>query len=422
MVSYADQFTKQFGTSSEDEITALSTDVSGNLYVAGNTRGSLFGKHAGGVDYFIVKYDSNGNQIWVKQIGSSGDDIADALSTNTKGFIYVVVHTQNNELIVKYDSNGNQIWVKQLESLHGRRTAMTTDASGNVYVAGYINETFFSMSDSSDIIYSFIEKYTAVGNRILYKEVKSSGQIMAFTLATDALGDIYIAGSANNFTDESADGLDDAFYDTFIVKFDSNGKQIQANQYGSYYYDSTYALATDPLGNVYTVSYMTYEFREPYPRDRAADMFTADMYSGGWYVSNQPVLIAKSNSDGKEMWTQRVGNSQNDEARSLSIDATGNVYVAGWAYKSVGNTDIFIVKLNSDGWLIWDKQFGTLEAEYTCAISTDASGNVYVAGSTKGSLFGTNAGKKDILKEFLFGTAGKKDIFIVKYDSNGNQK
>ena len=71
-----------------------------------------------------------------------------------------------------------------------------------------------------------------------------------------------------------------------------------------------------------------------------------------------------------------------------------------------GNTDIFLVKFNSSGTKQWTKQLGTSSPEYGNGVTTDSSGNIYVTGYTQGGLDGNT-------------NSGGKDIFLVKYNSDG---
>src|SRR5262245_1827914 len=67
----------QFGTATSDEASDVAVDASRNVYVVGNTDDALPGQAAvGGVDLFLRKYDSAGNEVWTRQFGTAGDDRA----------------------------------------------------------------------------------------------------------------------------------------------------------------------------------------------------------------------------------------------------------------------------------------------------------------------------------------------------------
>ena len=109
-----------------------------------------------------------------------------------------------------------------------------------------------------------------------------------------------------------------------------------------------------------------------------------------------------------------MGTNAYDEAYGIATDSSGNVYVTGYTAggldgnSSYGSKDLFVVKYNSSGTKQWTKQLGTSSDDEAYGIAADSSGNVYVAGSTSGGLDGNTS-------------AGNSDLFVVKYDSDGNK-
>ena len=122
------QWTKQLGTSSDDYARGVATDSSANVYVAGDTQGGLDGNtSAGGGDLFVVKYNSSGTKQWTKQLGSSSNDYANGIVTDSSGSVYISGTTYggldgntsagNADLfVVKYNSSGTKQWTNQLGS------------------------------------------------------------------------------------------------------------------------------------------------------------------------------------------------------------------------------------------------------------------------------------------------------------------
>ena len=107
----------QFGTDSSDSVSSVATDSSGNFYVSGYTGGSSPGNSSAGFDdAFVAKYDTDGNQTWVKQFSSSSLDFAESVATDSSN-IYVGGVTygtlpgnssagSSDAFFAKYDSNG----------------------------------------------------------------------------------------------------------------------------------------------------------------------------------------------------------------------------------------------------------------------------------------------------------------------------
>ncbi len=146
------QYTRQLGVAAAITFGySVATDASGNVYVAGLTSGGLDGNTLSGTrDFFVTKYDSSGVKQYTRQLGVAAA-ITDGLSvaTDAGGNVYVAGKTSGgldgNTLtgfydffVTKYDSTGAKQYTRQL----GVAAAITfgysvaTDASGNVYVAG----------------------------------------------------------------------------------------------------------------------------------------------------------------------------------------------------------------------------------------------------------------------------------------------
>jgi hypothetical protein len=115
---------------------------------------------------------------------------------------------------------------------------------------------------------------------------------------------------------------------------------------------------------------------------------------------------------GQVLWTRQFGSNAGDWAKSVALDASGNVIVAGYTGGSLaggnaGLTDAFVRKYDPNGSVLWTRQFGSIDIDWASGVAVDASGNVLVVGATYGSLAG--------------GNAGEEDAFVRKYDPNGNE-
>src|SRR5512133_258095 len=133
---------------------------------------------------------------------------------------------------------------------------------------------------------------------------------------------------------------------------------------------------------------------------------------GGKNLGKNDGFITKIDSSGVTIWTRQFGSDGDEDIQWSAIDKKGNVYITGWTTgaiinKNFGREDIFVVKYDSTGDLLWSKQFGTDSTDLAKGIYSDKDGIVYITGSTAGML-----GKESF---------GKSDGIILKLDSNGNQ-
>lgn len=120
-------------------------------------------------------------------------------------------------------------------------------------------------------------------------------------------------------------------------------------------------------------------------------------------------------------WERRAANATGYD---VAVDANGDIYTTGHFFNngavitdfgsgpltSQGGNDIFLAKYNASGTLLWIRTAGSSGNDLGRAISLDATGNVYLTGYIGG----------DVSTWGISGHAGGKDIFIAKYDTNGN--
>lgn len=226
----------------------------------------------------------------------------------------------------------------------------------------------------------------------------------ALGLATDALGNVFMAG----WTMGDLDGnTRTATIDYFITKYDSIGSKQWTKQYGEvnpsmwFSQASISAITTDSAGNFYITGN------------------TNAGLDGNSLVGRPDAFITKFNAAGTKQWTKQIGHTNNQwpgpdtSGYSISVDSSGNSYIAGNTNGPIdGNTyngaaDVFLIKYDSNGAKQWSKQIGSLNADtYLYGVKTDPTGNVYITGRTNGDLNGNTL-------------TGIMDIFLIKYNSAG---
>jgi hypothetical protein len=369
------EWLKQFGTFDYDGSSGVTTDSSGNVYLTGATKGDLAGTNAGSSDVWVAKYDNTGRQLWKQQFGSSKGDYSNGIKTDSSGNVYLTGSGDGDAWIAKYDNTGRQLWKQQFSSSGWDSSdGIAIDSNGYVYVAGSTDGDLAG-TNAGDLD-GWVAKYDSTGKQLWKQQLGTSDYDYASGVATDKDGNIYLTGSTsgNLAVNSAGDG------DAWVAKYDSTGKQLWKQQFGSSGWDDSTGIATDTKGNVYLTGYTDGELE------------TGDYYSDAW--------VTKYDSTGKQLWNKRFDSLDWDGSFGVATDSNDNVYLTGRAWGDLygvnaGSCDVWVSKYDPNGKEIWNKQFGSYDTDYSWGIATDSSKNVYVTGSTDGTLGEESFGEKD---------------------------
>jgi hypothetical protein len=207
--------------------------------------------------------------------------------------------------------------------------------------------------------------------------MRQLGSSTFYGVATDGDGNVYISGAGGG--------------GALVAKYSTKGALRWTRQLGTSSYTVSHGVATDGDGNIY-ISGVT------------------DGSLGGVNRGREDAFVAKYSAEGALRWTRQLGSPEDEQASSVAADAEGNVYIAGWTNgllggSQAGSSDAFVAKYSAEGALRWTRQLGTSEPDSANGVATDRNGNVYISGSTDGSLGGTNQ--------------GFDDAFLAKYSAEG---
>ncbi|MCE3260546.1 MAG: hypothetical protein K0S12_2187, partial [Bacteroidetes bacterium] len=196
---------------------------------------------------------------------------------------------------------------------------------------------------------------------------------------------------------------------------------VWARSFGGSSYDDWRATAIDASGNVIAVG----SFSGTVDFDPGIGVFNMTATSGG-----DDLFILKLTSAGNFVWAKRIGTTTDENASDVITDASSNIYVLGSFFGTVdfdpgagttnltsaGNSDVCMFKLTSGGLFSWAKNMGGVFADWGSAIDIDnTSTNLYITGTFTGTADFNPSASTNTLTVY-----GAQDIFIAKYDINGN--
>ncbi len=325
-------------------------------------------------------------QEWVQRYNGPGnvEDEATSIAVDASGNVYVTgfsvdLTTKDDFATIKYNPSGVVEWIQRYNgqsNFYDRAYSLAVDDSGNVYVTGRSYEGTWPN-------YMTI-KYNSSGVQLWNQRYPTSDiSSIAYSVAVDDLGNVYVTGSAGN--------------DYATIKYNSSGVQQWAQRYNGLAYDNATSLAVDDSGNVYV---------------------TGESYSNG--IDNHYATI-KYNSSGVQQWIRiydQTGGYYNPP--TLALDNSGNIYLAGTSIDSKTGNDYLTIKYNSSGIQLWVKKYNGPGNgnDYASSLAVDGSDNVYVTGGSEGDCITikyNSSGIPQWIKRYIGGSPSSLAI-----DGSGN--
>lgn len=310
-----------------------------------------------GATFLKSKLTVNPNIIapyWALTYGDTGigvtEQSAAAIAYDSVGNIYASGADYDNGIpfVVKFDNGGNILWQKFYEHSDPNRGYKMCDGlavdknDDSVYVSVNVDDLIGS---------SFLLKLDSSGNIVWQREIYDGvGNDRLYAIAISDSGNVYIAGATNSQGAGGNEGI--------VIKFDSSGNQLWQKIMGCSGYDSIESVSLDSNENVYTVGYSN-------------------------IISNGCIILVKLDSSGNEIWQRYIDDVSYDWGTAVKVDSSDNIYVAGFTYsQGAGLYDMILVKFDSSGNELWQRTLGDSNYNQAFSIAVDSSDNVYVGGQT----------------------------------------
>ncbi len=292
-----------------------------------------------------------------------------------------------------------------------------TDNSGNVYSTAHFSGKagFGSLGDTltsyglNDIS---IAKYNSSGTLQWAKQIGGTGYDYSKAIHLDNAGNIYLAGyfAGSAYFNSTTNITGAGSNDIFIAKYNNSFQLQWVRTAGGSGMDAAFGLSLDNFGNVYITGYF----------ESTANFGDTTVIST---AGNKDAFLAKYDNTGAFKWVRTAKNGFYG-ANSVCTDPSGNVFITGdftgtaifsstISLTSAGGTaDIFTAKYDSLGTVLWAKRAGGTGYDNVKEICSDNSSDVYIVGDFDGTAqFGTLAAVT---------SAGDRDVFVAKYNTNGD--
>jgi hypothetical protein len=363
------RFAKTYGGTINDWAYSVQQTSDGGYILVGGT--ASFGAGLG--DIFLIKTDANGDVQWAKTYGGTDwDEASSVQQTSDGGYIvagptYYFVAGNYDIFLIKTDANGNIIWAKTYGGASDDWAYSVQQTSdGGYIVAGWT--TSFG-AGGGDI---FLIKTDANGNVQWARTYGGTSSDWALSVQQTSDGGYIVAGLTISF------GVDSS--DFFLIKTDANGNVSWAKTYGGTNWDLARSVQQTSDGGYIVAGWTT-------------------SFGAGYF----DIFLIKTDANGNVSWAKTYGGSGDDRAYSVQQTSDGGYIVAGetWSF-GAGGLDIFLIKTDANGNIIWAKTYGGTNWDQAYSVQQTSDGGYIVAGQT-GS----------------FG-AGWYDIFLIKTDANGN--
>ncbi len=351
------QFNKTFGGSSDDEAFSVTASPDGGYVMAGYTNssdGDVSGKHAES-DAWVVKLNREGNIQWQRALGGADFEEANHITTTSDGGYIVAGFTDSHD----------------------------GDVSGHHGEVG--------ISDA------WVVKLDREGNIQWQRALGGSGFDHATSITTTSDGGYIFTGSTSS-NDGDVSG-NHGGGDVWVVKLDREGNLLWQRALGGSGFDKADDITTTPDGGYIIVG----------------DTQSNDGDVSGHHGSPNDAWVVKLDREGNLLWQKTLGGSASDGANSISPTLDGGYIIAGGTTSNDGDVtgnhgdaDIWVVKIDGNGNIRWQKTFGGSGFDLANSITTAWDGGYIIAGATR-----SNDGD-------VSGYHGVIDAWILKLGKQGN--
>lgn len=425
--------------------SVVKRDNAGNVYIAGDYDSPDLAfdqfklpKTTVPRDMYVAKFNAKGKVMWAAKSGGVKAESLMGMGVDKNGNVYVCGYSYSKEVnfggykvesksgarlcfLAKYDSTGKVVWAKADEG--GEYNGLTIGSDNNPVVTGWF------IADGSMIGNKMIPNTVSRQPKMMVAKFNGDGDVLWATrsggegfetgsaIASDKEGNIFITGFFSNTvqfgTEEQTQAKDgNPASDVFVVKYDKDGNcKWAVNAAGGSDTESPKNICLDKSGNIYVAGSF---------KSRTLKSVGVELQNNSEKSNYENYFLVKLNSEGKLSYQKQFGKP---EVKGITADQDENVYVYGTFYGDsvrVGNTlmrnpkkgeddesDFFIASLDKEGSFKWATNFGDGDTQLAYSVTNDDTGNIYIAG-------GVRAGKNPFGALRIELPLGKGAVFVAK--------
>ena len=419
---------KTLGGNGFEELQTMIETEDGNFVFFGSHTSDVSGDITQGAyglsDYWLAKVDqSNGNIIWQNTYGGNLIDNGRVMVSTSDGGFLLGGHSSTgingtktttafgacwnciDYWVVKTDADGNQLWDKTIQgsSMGDRMTTLIETSDGGFVLAGYSDSDLALDKSEANIGGSdyWVVKLDADGNQLWDRTLGGTGDEQPFALVELPNGTILVGGLSFSLDDGNRTAPSRGLSDYWVVNLDANGTTLWDQAYGGTDADNLRDMILTNDGGIILIG---------------------ESYSGAGGEKTAPsfgerdIWMLKIDVTGSLLWDRSIGSTDRDQPFKITQSPNGNFLIASLSKSpagfdrtepSLGGADYWFVTTDANGNKIKDAVFGGDQNDNLYYALPMRNGDIILGGITA----------TDTSPQKTEPSRGNNDLWLVKYES-----
>ncbi|MFX0092502.1 MAG: SBBP repeat-containing protein [Candidatus Hodarchaeota archaeon] len=444
-------YSTYLGGSSNEDVTELVLDATGNIIVAGTTSSIDFptaqafqGSSSGGSDAFIAKISGDGQTLlFATYLGGSDEEFLFSIDIDSADNIVITGSTASSDYPIQnaFQNSKKGVWDQFITKISpdGRSLIFSTffggsndergggvafDSAGNILVSGITSSSDFPILNAYQAVFAgvydtFIAKFSTDGQTLLFASFFGGGDSdHAYNMLVDNQDNLIFVGYTRSYDFPTSPNAYQRFKfegtDGILVKFDNTGQNLLFSTYlGGGGTDTIEDMAIDNNGNIFVIGTTT-----------SNNFPTVDAFQWIRRGNSDAFISQFSSGDQSLEFSTYLGGAEDEFGSEIILDDNGDLLIIGttasYNFPAVDpfqggkheNKDAFITKIDHlNRSIIFSTYFGGADDDWGNSIITDSIGNIIFAVTTHSTDLTTiNAVQADL--------KGYDDLFIGKFTFN----